>query len=38
MFQVGGREEGLRAAEGLLHAMGSRVVYCGGAGNGAVSM
>jgi hypothetical protein len=37
-MKVGGRQEGLPAAEPLLRAMGSRVVYCGGAGNGAVSI
>lgn len=37
VMKVGGRQEGLQAAEPLLRAMGSRVVYCGGTGNGAVS-
>ncbi|KAG0629964.1 hypothetical protein M758_1G142800 [Ceratodon purpureus] len=36
-FMVGGRQEGLQAAEPLLRAMGSRVVYCGGTGNGAAA-
>lgn len=36
-FMVGGRQEGLPAGEPLLRAMGSRVVYCGGAGNGAAA-
>lgn len=35
-LQVGGPSEGVDAARPLLQAMGSRVVHCGGAGNGAV--
>jgi len=36
-LKVGGCQEGVKAAGPLLHTMGSRVVYCGGTGNGAVS-
>jgi 3-hydroxyisobutyrate dehydrogenase-like beta-hydroxyacid dehydrogenase len=37
-FMVGGSEEALKGAQHLLKAMGTRVVHCGGAGNGAVSL
>ncbi|CAK9271602.1 unnamed protein product [Sphagnum jensenii] len=36
-FMVGGSEEALKGAQHLLKAMGTRVVHCGGAGNGAAA-
>ncbi|KAL2641734.1 hypothetical protein R1flu_009321 [Riccia fluitans] len=36
-FMVGGPEKGLKAALPLLHAMGKRVVHCGGAGTGSAA-
>uniref|UniRef100_A0A7I4FLV3 3-hydroxyisobutyrate dehydrogenase n=1 Tax=Physcomitrium patens TaxID=3218 RepID=A0A7I4FLV3_PHYPA len=36
-FMIGGHQEGFQVAEPLLRAMGSRIVYCGGPGNGAAA-